>query len=74
MKSLQPPGPGFKLYGVCHNHEYGGSIYLVWADHDPSEREIVAACGMDFEPNREEWIDIDPISEAATIQKASAGS
>ena len=72
MKPLQPPGPEFALYGVYHNHEYGGSIYLVWSDHQPSEEEAVTACGMEFEPDRDEWIAIDPVSEAETIQRESA--
>ena len=43
MTTLKSPGPGFKPYGVYHHHEYGGGIHLVWADHDPSEQEVVAA-------------------------------
>ena len=71
MKSLQPPGPDYILYGVYHHHEYGGGVYLVWSDHEPSEEEVVAACGMDLEPDKDEWISIDPISDAATIPTAS---
>ncbi len=71
MTILKSPGPGFNLYGVYHHHEYGGSIHLVWADHDPSEQEVVTACGMEFEPDRDEWIAVDSVSGAATLPVAS---
>ncbi len=64
MKSLKRPGPNFTLYGVYHHHEYGGSTYLLWADHDPSEEEVILACGIDFEPDRDEWISVDSIGDA----------
>ena len=67
MKPLQPPGSEFELYGVYHHHEYGGTVHLVWSDHEPSEEEVVAACGMEFEPEKDEWLSIDPIGDAATI-------
>lgn len=28
------------LYGVVHLHEYGHTLYLVWADHEPTQEEI----------------------------------
>ncbi len=64
MKSFTQPGPKFNLYGVYHHHEYGGSTYLLWSDHDPSEQEVIVACGMDFEPDKDEWISVDPIGDA----------
>lgn len=64
MKSLKRPDPKFDLYGVYHHHEYGGSTYRLWADHDPSEDEVILACGMDFEPDKDEWICIDSIGDA----------
>lgn len=65
MKSLRQPGPRFKMYGVYHHHEYGGTVYLLWSDHDPSEEEVTVACGIDFEPDRDEWMCIDPITDVA---------
>ena len=71
MKALKPPGPEFTLYGVYHHHEYGGSIHLVWADHEPSEQEVVVACGMEFEPDKDEWMVIEPTSGPATVATAT---
>lgn len=65
MKSLKRPGPGYDLYGVYHHHEYGGTVYLLWSDHHPSEEEVTVACGIDFEADRDEWICIDPVIDAA---------
>ena len=65
--SLQSPGPDFALYAVYHHHEYGGSLHLVWADHDPTVQEVISACGFEFEADREEWIVVEPVSGAATI-------
>ena len=65
MKSLKRPGPRFKLYGVYHHHEYGGTMYLLWSDHDPDEQEVTVACGIDFEPDRDEWLCVDSVTDAA---------
>ena len=64
MQSMKRPRPNFNLYGIYHHHQYGGSTYLLWSDHDPLEEEVTAACGIDFEPDRDEWICIDPIDDA----------
>ena len=72
MKSLQPPGPGFVLYGIYHNHPYGGTFHLVWSDHDPTEEEVVATCNIDFEEERGEWITVAEVGEPQTIGSATA--
>jgi len=77
MKSLKRPGPRFKLYGVYHHHEYGGTMYLLWSDHDPDEQEVTVACGIEFGPDRNEWLCIDLITDAAistTPAKSGVGS
>ena len=74
MTSFQSPGPRFTLFVVYHHHEYGGGLHLAWADHEPTEQEVVAACGLEFEPDRDEWIVVKPVIEAATIPAASQDS
>jgi len=71
MTSFLSPGPEFKLFGVYHHHEYGGGLHFVWSDHEPTEEEVVAACGLEYEPDRDEWIVVEPVNEAATIPATS---
>lgn len=51
-----------QYWTVLHMHEYGASGYIVRCDsHTPDEAEVVAACGIDFEPDKGEEIDIAPL-------------
>lgn len=52
-----------QLYIVVHHHEFGASTRLVRCARFPLEEEVVEACGFDFEPDKNEYIDIDPSSE-----------
>lgn len=52
---------GLKPYLVTHRHESGTSVYLATFDHEPSESEAVDALTLDFEPARDEELDVDPI-------------
>lgn len=48
-----------RLYTVTHHHRHGNSTYLVYCKDLPSEQEVIKYCKIDFEPDREEYIDID---------------
>lgn len=50
-------------YPVIHRHEYGYSTYLIWASDYPSEADATMACGINYEPDRCEEIEISfPLS------------
>lgn len=55
------------IYIVSHHHERGTSTYIVKSDHDPDEEELVAALGIDFEPEKTEWIDVVRAQELPEI-------
>jgi len=55
------------LYAVCHTHRHGTSAFLVRADHFPTEEEVVKACGIDYEPERDETIEISEAGEVLDI-------
>jgi hypothetical protein len=44
---------------VMHHHRHGTSANIVECSHEPTEEEVIAACDIDFEPDREEYIEID---------------
>ena len=53
-KELQcRPTPEHKLFYVYHNHEYGGSSYLLWSTIHPSEDQVVESLENDSEPEKE---------------------
>lgn len=50
------------LYIVIHEHRFGVSPFLVQCDHWPTQEEVINACDIDFESDREdESIEISPI-------------
>lgn len=58
------------LYAVIHSHRYGTTAYLVRSTKQPTEEQVVEACDIQFEPEREEHIDIDLVSlrDARTVR------
>lgn len=54
------------LYCACHHHEYGASFKLFRSDHFPAEEEV--ASHFDFEPDLDEWIDIDGVDENEIVE------
>lgn len=50
---------GMKKYIAIHVHEYGISTYLFKSsDPLPSEKKVIRALNIDFEPDKDEYIDI----------------
>ena len=58
---LSPPSPKHKLFAVYHNHEYGSTQWLLWSEIFPTEEQVVEALGFCFEPEKDEYVDIDEI-------------
>ena len=50
---------GLKPFIVTHSHEYGASIYLVWASESLREENVNEALDCDYEPDRGEELCID---------------
>ena len=47
------------LHILIHHHRFGEDAWLFTANGAPTDGEGIArALGVDFEPEREEWIDI----------------
>lgn len=49
------------VYVVLHTHRFGTSVYLVRSPYPPTEDDVVATLQLDFEPDREEQIDISEV-------------
>jgi hypothetical protein len=47
------------LYIVTHHHRFGTSVGLVESDHEPGEDEVIRALQLDYEPHKQEWIEIN---------------
>jgi hypothetical protein len=58
---IKRPSPKHYLYAVYHHHKYGSSQWLVWADAFPNEEQIIESLEIDFEPEKDEFIEIERI-------------
>ena len=47
-----------KNYIIIHRHKYGSSVYLGEAETLPTEKQVVKTFDIDFEPDKEEYIEI----------------
>jgi hypothetical protein len=56
-----------KLYIVIHYNRFGTDVCLVQSDHFPELNEVIKARGIDYEPDRDEWIEIEPAGGIVTI-------
>ena len=68
--------PDKTLFVAVHHHDYGTSVYLfrytpTEEQPVPPEREIVSRCDIDFEPDKEEWIDICEADEIVDLDEPS---
>lgn len=51
------------LYITLHRHEAGIDARLVNADHEPTDDEIIRACGLEFQPGKGETIETYLVDE-----------
>ena len=58
---------GKKLYIAVHHHDYGISVFPVLSNHLPSQKEIIRVWNIDFEPDKNEYIDIKPSGKPKEI-------
>jgi hypothetical protein len=58
---------GKELYIAVHHHGYGISVFPVLSDHLPSQEEIIKVWNIDFEPDKDEYIDIEPSGKPKEI-------
>ena len=47
-----------KLYIAVHTYKYGSEVYAIMSDHEPKEKEFIKAWNINFEPEREEYIEL----------------
>lgn len=66
--NLNQPSPEHKLFAVYHHHEYGSTHWLLWSPIFPQEEQAVEALGIDFEPEKDEFIDIEEIEQIHTLE------
>lgn len=66
--NTNPPSPKHKLFAVYHHHEYGSTQWLLWAEIIPNEEQVVEALGIDFEPEKDEFIAIEEVEEIHTLE------
>lgn len=67
IKNLNRPSLKHKLFAVYHHHEYGSTQWLLWSKFLPTEGQIIEALGIDFEPEKDEFIDIEEIVRIHTL-------
>ena len=65
--TFNKPSEKHKLYAVYHHHEYGSTQWLLWADIVPSEEQIVETLGLDFEPEKDEFLAVEEIEDVHTL-------
>lgn len=67
-KFLHQPSSRHKLFAIYHNHKYGSTQWLLWSEIFPTEEEVVVTLGIDFEPENDEFIDIEEIEKIHTLE------
>jgi hypothetical protein len=55
------------LYIILHHHEYGTTTGLVESDHEPGEDEVIRALGLDYEPDKGEWIEVSLVDKVEIV-------
>ena len=55
---------------VTHTHRHGTSNYFVnfTGKGNLTEKKVIKACDIDFEPDREEFINIEKVSESEIVE------
>lgn len=57
-----------KLFAVYHHHEYGSTQWLLKSPTSPTEEQLVKCLGIDFEPEKDEFIAIEEIVKIHTLE------
>jgi len=57
-----------RLFSVCHQHEYGSTHWLLKSPIFPNEDQVVETLNIDFEPEKDEFIDIEEIEEIHMLE------
>ncbi len=58
-----------KFWIVLYSHRHGINTYVVMAKRKPTEKQIIRTCEIsDFEPDREENIEITEVTEFLTLK------
>ncbi len=65
---IHAPSVKHRLFAIYHHHEYGSSQWLLWSEIDPTQEQVVEALDMDFEPEKDEYIDIEEIDKIHTLE------
>ena len=47
-----------KMFLITHSHRHGVDAFMLMAEEEPTIEQVVKACDLDYEPDREETIDI----------------
>lgn len=55
---------------ITHTHRHGTSNYFVnfVGKGHLTEKKVIKACDIDFEPDREEYIDIEKVDESEIVE------
>jgi len=66
-EAIVRPSPQHKLYSIYHNHEYGGTHWLMWSEIFPNKEQLVEALEIDYEPEKDEWISVEEVDSVETL-------
>jgi len=59
-------GPSIFQYTLTHEHRHGTSVYAFYSSKTleelPSQEEIAEILGVEYEPYREEYLDLEKVS------------
>lgn len=65
--TVPPVVPLKRLFQVTHSHRHGMSTYLVMADKEPSEEALIKALEIDYEPEREETLEVEEVTQITEL-------
>lgn len=63
-------------HAMQYTHRHGDDFFLLRyeGEGDPSQDEIVSALDLNFEPDREEFIDVSPVPDVCIVQPLEKGA
>ena len=58
-----------KLFLVMHHHRHGVDAFLIMSEWEPMIKDLVMACDLDYEPDRDENIEFLEVDHIQVVEK-----
>ena len=56
--TIKRPSPKHSLWAIVHHYDNESCCYHAWSIASPIEKKAIEVLEIDFEPEKEEWIEV----------------